>query len=372
MIEDSHNDIEICSEISLYISKIVDIDIIDTLLYICDILTEYDTYELFIELQALMNIPSNNVHIKHIEYIKILKTCAIDRIIDIIDHIKFANYKNAILYVLNYCDNPIMYRDCIQDIFDNNYIYIHVACKLDKLYTCPKLIIKSEKEEYYKFCLECTCIKELICKIDLDWIVPIITINNNLELLSIKSANTNIGYEKRLNNLKTFEMDYYKECELDNDDEDNDNLIDQYKNNLYTLCGKICLLKSITKLYMPYTVFINPGICNILAEASSRRYVNQNRPPFTLKELHISVDKIVVSGSLDIFTDHSNLDVFIYLPKDMSVKQIVIENGEIHNNIYIVTDDQSKWNIVYNDEECETPNTICFPNYGKEVIFRLS
>jgi len=50
----------------------------------------------------------------------------------------------------------------------------------------------------------------------------------------------------------------------------------------------------------------------------------------------------------------------------------MFENSEIHKDIYIVTDDRSKWNVVYNDEEYETLNTICFPNYGKEVIFKQS
>ena len=83
MIEDTNNnDEEICHEISSYIATKVDIDIIDKLLIICD--TKYKPYDS-----------------EFFDFIRILNNYDIESIIDILDHIKFINNNNVLLFVID-------------------------------------------------------------------------------------------------------------------------------------------------------------------------------------------------------------------------------------------------------------------------------
>ena len=351
MTENSHNDEEICREISSYITTKIDIDIIDKLLTICD--KKYRTYEQ----KELLNLRKN------------IRKCDVESMIDILDHIKFINNNNALLIIINVAFETIRYRDCIHEILNNNYLDIYVVYYLSKPYECPKIIIHDDRDEFtcsfdelIKFCLESTYIKELKCIEDVKWIIPLITLHNDLEVLEIESPNTQLGCYARLNNLHTLKINYCREF---------DYTIDklylqlEHNNNIEELVSVINNLENLSKLYLPFGMLTKDAPYSITHELDELHlYKNKVRDS---DEGSIYIDNYVCTNTIDLHADDiDSLTIYIYLS---DIEQLTVLNSG-DNDVFIVTNDSSKWKIVYNDDEHDSPNAIWFSNRTKEVVFK--
>ena len=312
MLENAHNDEEICREISSYIATKVDIDIIDKLLTSIEIDADADNIEL---------------------------------IIDIIDYIRFKNNNDVLLFIVEKYYNVMRYRDCIQDVLTKNCIEIELACNIPTPYLCPKLTITNEDIKCYNYCLKSTHIKEINCVNDMYWIISIITINNDLEVLEIYSSNTNIGFYERLSKLTTLKLNVICSCHCDNDI-----LCDSC--DLSGFIDRISKCKNITKLYIPYDV---PNMFYV-------DYYNHN-----LLELHLCNRENDIYGKCDLRHYNENTNIYLHLQSNKHINKLVIKSN--HNNLYIVTDNPSNWTISCDYNDRYESNIIYFPNRTKEVLF---